>query len=77
VPRNPQAEQMADPSMIVNLDAQAGAIWPQHVRPGRAQTELGPGAARALFDQLIESCLDPAQYVVWHVPIISGRRPCP
>ncbi|MFI5370187.1 MAG: class I SAM-dependent methyltransferase [Candidatus Eisenbacteria bacterium] len=28
---NPQAEQMADPSMIRTLDAQARAIWPQEV----------------------------------------------
>lgn len=27
--RNPQAEQMADESMVRNLDAQARAIWPQ------------------------------------------------
>jgi SAM-dependent methyltransferase len=27
--RNPQAEQMADESMVRNLDAQATAIWPQ------------------------------------------------
>ncbi len=27
--RNPQAEQMADPSMLINLAAQAVAIWPQ------------------------------------------------
>jgi SAM-dependent methyltransferase len=27
--RNPQAEQMADPSMLINLAAQAAAIWPQ------------------------------------------------
>jgi SAM-dependent methyltransferase len=30
---------------------------------------------RALFDQAIESILDPHQYAVWHVPIISGRKP--
>ena len=29
VSRNPQAQQMADPSMLVNLRAQANAIWPQ------------------------------------------------
>lgn len=28
---NPQAEQMADESMVRNLDAQARAIWPQEV----------------------------------------------
>src|SRR6266481_6120241 len=30
--RNPQAEQMADESMIRNLTAQANAIWPQEER---------------------------------------------
>ncbi len=29
---NPQARQMADESMVRNLDAQARAIWPQEVR---------------------------------------------
>jgi ubiquinone/menaquinone biosynthesis C-methylase UbiE len=29
---NPQAKQMADESMVRNLDAQARAIWPQEVR---------------------------------------------
>ena len=32
VHRNPQAEQMADESMVRNLAAQAQAIWPQEVR---------------------------------------------
>jgi ubiquinone/menaquinone biosynthesis C-methylase UbiE len=30
-PHNPQFEQMADESMVRNLDAQARAIWPQEV----------------------------------------------
>jgi ubiquinone/menaquinone biosynthesis C-methylase UbiE len=29
---NPQAKQMADESMVRNLDAQARAIWPQEIR---------------------------------------------
>lgn len=29
--RNPQAKQMADESMVRNLDAQARAIWPQEM----------------------------------------------
>src|SRR5438876_8465642 len=29
---NPQAKQMADESMVRNLDAQARAIWPQEVQ---------------------------------------------
>jgi len=28
---NPQAKQMADESMVRNLDAQARAIWPQEL----------------------------------------------
>lgn len=28
----------------------------------------------ALFDQSISSILDPRQYAVWHIPIISGRK---
>jgi hypothetical protein len=30
---------------------------------------------RALFDQVIASIRDPEQYAVWHVPIVSGRKP--
>lgn len=29
----------------------------------------------ALFDQAISSIVDPSAYAVWHVPIVSGRRP--
>src|ERR1700747_815424 len=29
---NPQAKQMADESMVRNLDAQARAIWPQEIQ---------------------------------------------
>lgn len=28
----------------------------------------------ALFDQAIRAILDPRQYAVWHIPIISGRK---
>lgn len=31
--------------------------------------------ARAIFDQIIASIRDPEQYAVWHVPIVSGRKP--
>jgi SAM-dependent methyltransferase len=41
--RNPQAEQMADESMIRNLAAQANAIWPQE-EPLFARYELPPRA---------------------------------
>ena len=30
---------------------------------------------RAHFDQVIASILDPGQYCVWMVPVLSGRRP--
>lgn len=39
------------------------------------KTTLRPGEARVLFDQIVESILDPEQYAVWHVPIVSGRKP--
>lgn len=30
---------------------------------------------RAFFDQAIDAIRDPNQYAVWHVPVVSGRRP--
>jgi ubiquinone/menaquinone biosynthesis C-methylase UbiE len=30
---------------------------------------------RALFDHAINTIFDPAQYAVWQIPIISGRKP--
>ena len=36
---------------------------------------LGAEQVRALFDQAIDSILDTKQYAVWHVPIVSGRKP--
>ena len=49
-------------------------------RDGYAQafgdkTRLMPGEARALFDQVAASILDPASYAVWQVPVIAGRKP--
>jgi ubiquinone/menaquinone biosynthesis C-methylase UbiE len=38
-------------------------------------TALGAEEVRALFDQAIDSILDPKQYAVWHVPIVSGHKP--
>mgnify|MGYP001420620846 CR=1 FL=1 len=32
-----------------------------------------PGWFSARFDQIIASILDPAQYAVWFVPVVSGR----
>ncbi len=38
-------------------------------------SKLSEDAVRALFDQSISAILDPRQYAVWHIPIISGRKP--
>lgn len=40
-----------------------------------AHTRLGEDELRALFDQSISAILDPRQYAVWHIPIISGHKP--
>lgn len=36
---------------------------------------LAAGEPRRLFDHAIAAILDPNEYSVWHVPIISGRKP--
>jgi len=38
-------------------------------------TLLSGTEARQLFDEIIASTLDPERYSVWHVPIVSGRKP--
>jgi ubiquinone/menaquinone biosynthesis C-methylase UbiE len=38
-------------------------------------TTLGRREARALFDEAIAGIRNPEGYAVWHVPIISGRKP--
>ncbi|WP_129776947.1 class I SAM-dependent methyltransferase [Peristeroidobacter soli] len=38
-------------------------------------SKLSIDEIRALFDQGIDSILDPRQYVVWHIPVISGHKP--
>ena len=38
-------------------------------------TKLGVQEVRALFDQVVDAIADPQQYVVWHIPIVSGRKP--
>jgi SAM-dependent methyltransferase len=40
-----------------------------------SQSNLTRTEARQLFDYAIAAILDPARYSVWHVPIISGRKP--
>lgn len=39
------------------------------------RSRLTPWETSALFEQAIASVLDPRSYAVWHVPIISGRKP--
>lgn len=34
-----------------------------------------PHEVRAYFDHMIASILNPEHYAVWHVPIVSGRKP--
>jgi ubiquinone/menaquinone biosynthesis C-methylase UbiE len=41
----------------------------------QAAGNFSHGEARALFDSAIDAVLDPAEYAVWHVPIIGGRKP--
>jgi ubiquinone/menaquinone biosynthesis C-methylase UbiE len=36
---------------------------------------LRPDEVRALFDYIIASVRNPAEYAVWHLPIVSGRKP--
>ena len=38
-------------------------------------TTLSSAEARALFDYIIASIRNPEEYAVWHVPIVSGRKP--
>lgn len=38
-------------------------------------TALGEAEVRELFDYVVAAIRDPAQYVVWHIPIVSGRKP--
>jgi ubiquinone/menaquinone biosynthesis C-methylase UbiE len=38
-------------------------------------TDLKEDEVRALFDQCIAAIVDPHQYAVWHIPIVSGRKP--
>src|SRR5688500_3313604 len=38
-------------------------------------TRLTRAEVRTLFDHVINTILDPNQYAVWHIPIVSGRKP--
>lgn len=38
-------------------------------------SKLALDEVRALFDQSVSAILDPRQYAVWHIPIVSGRKP--
>ena len=37
-------------------------------------TKLAREEVRSLFDQIIDTLLDPQQYSVWHIPVVSGRK---
>jgi SAM-dependent methyltransferase len=37
-------------------------------------TALGVDEIRALFDAVVDAIGDAQQYVVWHIPIVSGRK---
>lgn len=37
-------------------------------------SQLSEDELRALFDQCVNAILDPRQYAVWHIPIVSGRK---
>lgn len=37
-------------------------------------TALGVDEVRVLFDYVVDAIHDPNQYVVWHIPIVSGRK---
>jgi ubiquinone/menaquinone biosynthesis C-methylase UbiE len=38
-------------------------------------SQLGAEEVRALFDEAVQTILDPRRYSAWHIPIVSGRRP--
>lgn len=40
-----------------------------------ANSKLDAAEVRALFDQSISAIQDPRQYAVWHIPVVSGRKP--
>jgi ubiquinone/menaquinone biosynthesis C-methylase UbiE len=46
-----------------------------YAEPMAAGSPHSPQWFRAHFEQVIDSILDPRQYAVWMVPVISGRRP--
>lgn len=39
------------------------------------RSRLAPEEVVPLFDAAIAAALDPAQYAVWHLPILGGRKP--
>jgi hypothetical protein len=38
-------------------------------------SKLPPDEVRALFEHIIASIRNPDEYAVWHIPIVSGRKP--
>ena len=43
--------------------------------PLAAATGASADAIRSDFDRMIAAIETPPQYAVWHVPVVSGRRP--
>lgn len=46
-----------------------------YVESVAAATRFTVGEARAYFDAMIANIRDPNGYAVWHVPVVSARRP--
>ncbi len=40
-----------------------------------SETRLSLEEVRQAFDQMVSAVLDPAGYAVWHVPVVSARKP--
>ena len=37
-------------------------------------SKLSLDEVRALFEQSVNAILDPRQYAVWHIPVVSGQK---
>ncbi len=83
---NPQAAQMADPSMLRNLDAQARAIWPQEaalfdrygLRPGARILDAGCGPgeiASRLAEKFPEVRVTGVDLLEEHLRLARARYP--
>ena len=83
---NPQAAQMADPSMLRNLDAQARAIWPQEaplfdrygLRPGARILDVGCGPceiASRLAEKFPQAHVTGVDLIEEHLRLAHARYP--